>query len=80
LDEIGNALMRVDVMRVKDTMRKLVLSDILEALLFTRTIRADGATDAYIFSALSGDILDDKLKKKFRALFTQTDENRRIRL
>ena len=67
--EITAALIRVDVMRLKDTMRKLVLSDVLDALFIARSIRADDAADAYIFAALSGDILDDKLKKKFRALF-----------
>lgn len=65
--EISAALIRVDLTRIKETMRKLVLADILETLLAIRAAETNTTADEFIFSALSGEILDDKLKKKFRA-------------
>ncbi len=65
--EISAALIRVNPMRIQENMRKLVLSDILEALLAIRTVVKESAVDEYILSALSGNILDNKSKKKFRA-------------
>ena len=67
--DIIAALIGVDLLQIKETMRKLVLSDFLETLLFIRSIVPNPVpeADAYLFSALSGDVLDGSLKKKFRA-------------
>ena len=63
----ASALIRIDLMGLKDTMRKLILSDIVEALLCARKSTDRSEIDAYLLSALSGDILDEKQKRSCRA-------------
>lgn len=65
-DAIGRALMAVDLLRYKDTMRKLILIDFLEVLLLVRKIHPTPELEEYLFSALSGSILDEKAKKRLR--------------
>ncbi len=65
-DQIGQAIRSVDLMAYKDTMRKLILIDFLEALLLVRQACPTPELEAYFFSALSGSILDEKAKKQFR--------------
>ena len=64
---ICDAVLRVSLTDYKDTMRKLILLDVLEALLICRTIAPTPALEEYFFSVLSGSILDDKSKKQLRA-------------
>jgi hypothetical protein len=64
--QVAEAIMQVDLLSYKDTMRKLILVDFLEALLLARSIRASESIDQYLFSALSGSILDEKAKKQIR--------------
>jgi hypothetical protein len=64
--ELSTALMRMDLLQIKDTMRKLVLTDLIEVLLAARAIAPDAAIEEYLFSALSGSILDEKSKKQLR--------------
>lgn len=71
--EIGQALMRVDLMGFKDTMRKLILVDFMEALLLVRALQPSEALEQYFFSALSGNILDEKAKKQLRSRLTDLD-------
>ncbi|NLI53611.1 MAG: hypothetical protein GX417_04725 [Clostridiales bacterium] len=66
-DEIAAALLRIDLMQIRESMRKLILSDLLEALIAVRSIAPEPAVDAYLFSALSGSILDEKTKKRLHA-------------
>ncbi len=66
--KISDALMSVDISAVKETMRKTTLTDILTIL---AQIRKDGTTDeieSYIFSALSGGVLDKKAIKQIESL------------
>ena len=65
--EISDALMRIDLLSIKETMRKLVLMDVMEALLAARQISPRASIEEYLFSALNGGILDEKTKKQFRA-------------
>lgn len=65
--EISAALMQLDLTTIKETMRKLVLTDVMEALLFAREIAPIAAIEEYLFAALNGGILDEKTKKQFRA-------------
>lgn len=65
--EISAALMRLDLISIKETMRKLVLTDVMETLLAAREAATDASIEAYLFSALNGGILDEKTKKQFRA-------------
>ena len=66
-EPICDAILLVSLMDHKDTMRKLILLDFLEALLICRTIAPTPALEEYFFSVLSGSILDDKSKKQLRA-------------
>ena len=66
-EEIGRALMAVDLVGYKDTMRKLILLDFLDALLLIREIQPTPELEAYLFSALSGSILDEKSKRQLQA-------------
>ena len=65
--EIAQTLLEVDPMEYKDTMRKLIVTDMIEALLLVRALEPSEALEQYFFCALSGSILDDKSKKKLRA-------------
>ena len=65
-EQIGNALMAVDLLSFKDTMRKLILSDFLDTLYLVRESISSEALEQYFFSALSGSILDEKAKKQLR--------------
>lgn len=66
-EEISRALMAVDLVGYKDTMRKLILLDFLDALLLIREIQPTPELEAYLFSALSGSILDEKSKRQLQA-------------
>ncbi|MEA4870071.1 MAG: hypothetical protein VB062_05485 [Christensenella sp.] len=65
-DDISKALMRIDLMQVKETMRKLILADVIEALLAAREISPNASIEEYLFSALNGGILDEKTKKQLQ--------------
>lgn len=65
--EIAGALLKVDLLSFKETMRKLILVDFLDALLLVREIAPFEALEQYFFSALSGSILDEKAKKQLRS-------------
>lgn len=65
--QVSDAILAVDLLSYKDTMRKLILIDFIEVLLTTRAIHPSEAVEQYLFSALSGSILDEKSKKQIRA-------------
>ena len=67
-DLIVARLMAIDLMQVKETMRKLILTDILHVLLGIRKNHPSEEIDAYLMNALSGGILDAKLKKLLKAM------------
>lgn len=64
---VCDAILRVSLMDYKDTMRKLILLDFLEALLICRAQNSTPALEEYFFSVLNGSILDNKSKKQLRA-------------
>jgi len=66
-EKIASAIMEVDLLSFKDTMRKLILVDFLDALVIARKVAPSEALEQYFFSALSGSILDDKAKKQLRS-------------
>jgi hypothetical protein len=66
--QIATALMAIDIFTIKETMRKLVLADILEVLAAARKLQANDEIDSYIMNALSGGLLDKKSKSKIQAL------------
>ena len=67
-EEISRALLMYDVMSVRETMRKLILLDIVTVLAAIKKTHPDPEIDAYLLSALSGEILDAKSKKALQKL------------
>lgn len=68
-DVIASALITFDVMAVKETMRKSILTDILNVLLLIRKEYKTDATESFIITALSGEILDKKTKKQIEGVW-----------
>lgn len=66
-ERITDRLLSLDLTEIRDTMRKLVLVDVIDVLLLIRETAPGDSIDAYLFSALSGDLLDAKLKKQILA-------------
>jgi len=66
-EAIERAILQVDLLQFKDTMRKLILVDFLEVLVMVRSLQPSEALEQYFFSVLSGSILDEKAKKQLRA-------------
>lgn len=62
-----SSLISFDLSQVKDTMRKSILLDILNVLLSVRKSDRTNEAEAYILSALSGEILDKKTKKQIES-------------
>jgi hypothetical protein len=68
LDKIAERLMALELTEIRETMRKLVLTDILQILLLIRKQRPVKSIEAYIGNALTGGILDKKAKKQLEEL------------
>lgn len=66
---IGERLTALDLTTIKETMRKLVLQEIIDVLLLIRTQSgwSNEALEAYLLNALSGGLLDAKAKKLLQA-------------
>ena len=62
--KVISSLVSFDLSRMKDTMRKSILLDILNVLLAVRKTDRTDEAEAYILNALSGEILDKKTKKQ----------------
>jgi hypothetical protein len=67
IDKIASKLISFDIMAVSETMRKSILTDILNVLLLIRQEHKKDEIESFIFNALSGEILDKKTKKQFEA-------------
>ncbi len=72
--DIVKSLTSLDLEAIRQSMRKLVLTDILEVLLTFRETNRDEEIETFILRALSGGILDAKSKKKFRLLFSEQNQ------
>ncbi|UWG98970.1 hypothetical protein LPY66_09330 [Dehalobacter sp. DCM] len=67
-NKIANELISVDIMDVKPTMRKLILTDILNILLLIKKHQTTEEIDTYIFKALTGGLLDKKAIKQIELM------------
>jgi hypothetical protein len=67
-EKISSKLISYDITAVKETMRKSILTDILNVLLIIRQEHRTKETETFISNALFGDILDKKTKKQIEAL------------
>lgn len=68
LEDTVVALTSIDIISLKDTQRKLILTDIMNALLAIRKIRPSDAITGYMMQALTGGILDKKSARQFEAM------------
>lgn len=65
---IAEKLLSLDLGGVRETMRKLVLTDILEVLAMIRKVKTSDAIESYIMDAMTGGMLDKKAKKHLEEL------------
>lgn len=65
---IAEKLMSVDILSIRETMRKSILMDIITQLLLIRKELSDNTIENYIMAALTGEILDKKAKKQIEAM------------
>jgi len=70
-DKIASRLISVNLMAVKETMRKSILLDILNVLFVIRKELKSDKIESFILNALSGEILDKKSKKQMESLYTE---------
>ena len=64
---IAEQLLSLNLLELRDTMRKLILLDIVDVLLLIREAESIDGVDAYLSAALSGDLLDAQTKKQILA-------------
>lgn len=65
---IAQRLMALDLGQVRETMRKLVLIDILEVLAMIRKAGTSDDIESYIMDAMAGGVLDRKAKKQIEEM------------
>ena len=65
---IADKIMAIDILSIKETMRKLVLLDVLEILTMIRKYQTNDKIESYIFKALSGGMLDKKAIKQVESM------------
>lgn len=63
-DKIASRLIALDLMSIKETMRKSILLDILNVLLVIRKEQRTDEIETFIQNALLGEILDKRSKKQ----------------
>ncbi|HYE83703.1 MAG TPA: hypothetical protein VEG39_16260 [Clostridia bacterium] len=68
LMKISDALMALNIGEIRETMQKLVLTDILTVLAELRKEQNNSKIESYIASALSGGMLDKKTVKQVQAM------------
>lgn len=66
--KIANKIMAVNIADVKETMRKLILIDILGILAMIRKHQTNDEIENYIFQALTGGLLDKKSIKQVESM------------
>lgn len=73
--KIAEKLMSINISGLRETMKKLILLDILEILALIRGNQTTDEIENYIFNALSGEILDKKAKKQIESVLRCTSDN-----
>ncbi len=69
-DKIARGLMAMHISDYKQTMQKLILTDVLDALIQIRKYKATDEMEEYIAHALSGGVLDPKSAKHIQSLLS----------
>lgn len=66
--KMANELMSIKISDIKETMRKLILIDILGILVLIRKYQTTDEIESYIINALAGGLLDKKSIKQIEAV------------
>jgi len=66
--KIAARLINFDMTEIRETMRKSILLDILNALAYIKTTHKTNEIECFILNVLSGEILDKKAKKQIEAI------------
>jgi hypothetical protein len=66
--EIANKIMSINITEIKETMRKLILIDILSILSMIRKYQTNDDIEDYIVNALTGGLLDKKSIKQVESM------------
>lgn len=66
--KIADTLISLDIAKIRETMQKSVLTDILGVLAVIRRQQSSEKAEAYIVRALSEDVLDRKAKKEIEKM------------
>ncbi|MFA6859831.1 MAG: hypothetical protein WCR30_00410 [Clostridia bacterium] len=74
LEKTVNFLVSIDINALKETQKKLILIDIVNALISIRLVKNIGEIDEYINNALTGGILDKTAIKNFEKLLHKKEE------
>jgi hypothetical protein len=63
-NRIANKIMSLNIWNLRETMRKPILMDILNALILIKKNQINDKIEKYIINAISGGVLDKKTKKE----------------
>ncbi len=66
--KIADKLMLVNIVDIRATMQKLILTDILAVLAMIRKYQSNNEIESYILNALSGGLLDKKAVKQVESM------------
>ena len=64
--EIMEGLLAFDIMIIRESMRKVIMCDLIDTLLEIRKHEKHEDIDTFIFQALTGEVLDEKSKKQIK--------------
>lgn len=67
LADTAEALMGIDILSLKETQRKLILTDIMNALIAIRAVRPSDQITDYLMKALTGSVFDKKTVRQFES-------------
>ena len=73
--QIAESLLSLDLMSIRETMRKSVMTDILQVLLVLRDEQKCDPVEQYIARSLSGGLLDEKSKKAIALSLSKASTN-----
>ncbi|NMA25478.1 MAG: hypothetical protein GX936_07420 [Clostridiales bacterium] len=72
LDKVVDELVHINVRRLKESQRKLILLDIINALIAIRELKPSEKITKYLIEAMTGGLLDKKSVKKLEPQINQT--------
>jgi len=71
--KIANEIMNINIASLRETMRKVILMDILSVLAMIQKYKTNDEIESYIFNAISDGLLDKKAIKQVKTMLMNTD-------